>query len=262
MRLDRYLFENGMTESRQKAVYCIKEGLVHVDGRTVIKPSFDVKENTVELLKQSLPFVGRGGLKLQGAFEVFDLQANGKVCLDLGASTGGFTDCLLQYGAKKVYALDVGHGQLHEKIKSDLRVVPIEGFNARDLSESTFEEKIELAVSDLSFISQRLIYLPLSKTLANGAQFLSLIKPQFEVGRAALGKNGIVKDKKEHIKVIEELMIEAKKCNFFLADLVSSPIEGGDGNKEYLALFYFKNDVLFDREKISKAVYGETGGGK
>ena len=260
MRLDLYLFENGLTESRQKAVYCIREGLVRVDGRTVIKPSFNVEENTVELSGQALPFVGRGGLKLQGAFDAFDLQAEGKVCLDLGASTGGFTDCLLQHGAKKVYALDVGHGQLHEKIRWDARVVPIEGFNARDLCESTFEEKIELAVSDLSFISQRLIYQPLSEVLTAGAPFLSLVKPQFEAGRAALGKNGFVKDKKEHIRVIEELMAEAEKSHFSLADLAPSPIEGGDGNREYLALFYFRKDILFDREKISKAVYGRAGG--
>lgn len=255
MRLDQYLVTRGLVPSRQKAVYCIKEGLVLVNGSPASKPSLEVEGKEVELLGLAFPYVSRGGLKLLGALRAFAFDPAGLTCLDVGASTGGFTHCLLEQGAKKVYALDVGRDQLHPTLKSDPRVVSIEQFNARDLCADTLPEQVELAVSDLSFISQSLIYEPLKSVMKEGAPFLSLIKPQFEAGRAALSKKGIVTDLKDHLRVIGELQQKAEQTGFLMEDLCRSPIEGGDGNREYIALFRLEGQKGVDEKKIHAVVY-------
>lgn len=226
-----------------------------VNGTPALKPSLEVDGREVELLGLAFPYVSRGGLKLLGALRAFHFDPAGLICLDVGASTGGFTHCLLEQGAKKVYALDVGTDQLHPTLKSDPRVVSIEQFNARDLCTDTLPERVELAVSDLSFISQSLIYEPLKSVMKEGAPFLSLIKPQFEAGRAALSKKGIVTDLKDHLRVIGELQQKAEQTGFLMEDLCRSPIEGGDGNREYVALFRLGGQRGVDEKKIHAVIY-------
>ena len=256
MRLDKYLVEEGLVPTRQKAVFCIKEGLVLLDGKICDKASAETDGKKVELLGLAFPYVSRGGLKLLGALKAFSFDPSGLVCLDLGASTGGFTHCLLEHGASKVYALDVGRDQLHDSLKKDSRVISIEQFNARELDEDTLPEKIELAVSDLSFISQSLIYQPLTSVLLEGAPFISLIKPQFEAGRSSLSKKGIVTDLRDHERVILALLHKAEEAGLMMENLCRSPIDGGDGNREYTALFRFHGQVQVDERKIRAVVYG------
>lgn len=256
MRLDKYLVEEGLTPTRQKAVFCIKEGLVLLDGKVCTKSSADTEGKKVELLGLAFPYVSRGGLKLLGALRAFSLSPEGLVCLDIGASTGGFTHCLLEHGAKKVYALDVGRDQLHESLKGDDRVISMEQFNARELNEACLPEKIDFAVSDLSFISQGLIYEPLLTVLKDGAPFVSLIKPQFEAGRGSLSKKGIVTDLKDHFRVIAELKEKAEVSGLVMEDLCRSPIDGGDGNREYVALFRKGAGEAVNEKKIHAVVFG------
>ena len=238
MRADVYLAENGLCESRSRAKSYIEGGMLYVNGINVKKCSFDITENDqVELRGEVIPFVSRGGLKLLGAINGFSLDVCGLTCVDIGASTGGFTDCLLQHGAKKVYAVDCGKGQLHRSLLNDPRVESIESFNARELTAETLGEKCDLAVMDVSFISQTLLHGAVRSVLKDGGMFVSLIKPQFEAGRAALGKGGIVKDKKVHISVIRSVTRSANAFGLALTGLIPSPIEGGDGNTEYLASF-------------------------
>ena len=238
MRADVYLAEKGLCESRSRAKGYIESGMLYVNGVNVKKCSFDVTENDeVELRGEVLPFVSRGGLKLLGAIEAFSLDVNGLTCVDIGASTGGFTDCLLQHGAKKVYAVDCGRAQLHHSLIADPRVKSIENFNARELTDKTLGEKCDLAVMDVSFISQTLLHEAVSSVLKDGGTFISLIKPQFEAGRSALSKGGIVKDQRTHISVIRSVTRSANAFGLALTDLIPSPIEGGDGNREYLASF-------------------------
>ncbi|MBQ8235465.1 MAG: TlyA family RNA methyltransferase [Clostridia bacterium] len=256
MRLDQYLVKEGLCATRQKAVFAIKEGLVLLNGRVCQRASADTERKTVELLGQAFPYVSRGGLKLSAAIKDFSPDVQGKVCLDLGASTGGFTQCLLEHGAKRVYALDVGKDQLHESLKSDARVISMEQFNARELCADSLPEQIDLAVSDLSFISQSYIYAPLVSVLKEGAPFISLIKPQFEAGRASLNKKGVVSDLRDHLRVIKELCEKASAQGLTLVDLSPSPILGGDGNREYLALFRYKDGCPIGDQKIREAVFG------
>lgn len=238
MRADVYLAEKGLCESRSRAKGYIESGMLYVNGVNVKKCSFDVTENDeVELRGEVLPFVSRGGLKLLGAIKAFSLDVNGLTCVDIGASTGGFTDCLLQHGAKKVYAVDCGRDQLHHSLIADPRVKSIENFNARELTDKTLGEKCDLAVMDVSFISQTLLHEAVSSVLKDGGTFISLIKPQFEAGRSALSKGGIVKDQRTHISVIRSVTRSANAFGLALTDLIPSPIEGGDGNREYLASF-------------------------
>lgn len=256
MRADVYLFSHGMSESRTRAGADIESGRLYVNGKQVRKAAFDIKEgDRVELRGEAMPFVGRGGLKLAGAIEAFGIEnkpgngiylaknacfdPKGAVCVDIGASTGGFTDCLLRAGAKKVFAVDCGSGQLHEKLRTDERVVNIENFNARELTAEFLGEKCDAAVMDVSFISQALLYPAVSRVLRQSGQFISLIKPQFEAGRAALGNNGVVKDRKVHAQVIRQTVNAAREYGFLLSGLAPSPITGGDGNAEYLAFYTF-----------------------
>ncbi len=239
MRADQYLVSFSYIDSRQRAQTAIKNGWVRLDGRPIDKPAIEVDENIPHevVIENTEKYVGRGGQKLEGALNAFKIDPEGLICADIGASTGGFTDCLLQRGARKIYAVDSGKGQLHPKIASDVRVTSIEGYNARYMKREDFEEEIDLAVMDVSFISQTMIIPALVSVLRDGGALVSLIKPQFEAGRQALGKNGIVKDKKDRyfaaVKVIECASALGLTCVGF----IRSPIKGGDGNEEYLAHF-------------------------
>lgn len=239
MRADVFLFNIGIAKSRSHAQTLISGGVL-IGGRKIEKPSADVPENTekesVTVFSPS-EFIGRGGIKLSHALKMFGIDAGGLIAVDLGASTGGFTDCLLQNGAKKVYAVDVGHGQLDASLVSDSRVINMEGTNARTLTRSDFPEKIDIVVSDLSFISQTLVLPAVSDILQDGGMFVSLIKPQFEAGKGNIGKGGIVRDKRVHCEVIKNVFTSAK-ANYLVPCMLSpSAIRGGDGNREYVALF-------------------------
>ena len=240
MRADRFLYLRGLAKSRSHAASLI-DGGVTLDGKPIQKPAQDIPEDTdVSRIRIQNPskYVSRGGYKLEAALEGFRLDVKGKTVLDLGASTGGFTDCLLQHGAARVFAVDVGHGQLDAALQGDPRVISMEGTNARLLTSEDFGgEHIDLAVSDLSFISQALIYPAVFRTVSRGGAFISLIKPQFEAGREHLNKNGIVRDRRIHESVIETLFHTAEKAGLYPEALIPSPIAGGDGNREYLALF-------------------------
>ncbi len=237
MRIDVYLVEKGFCESRNKAARLIDEKKILLDGKIVGKASLEVsdEEHIVEIIEQER-FVGRGGLKLEGALEHFGLDVSEMRCIDIGASTGGFTDCLLQRGAAHVCAVDSGRGQLHGRLLDDIRVTSVEGFNARALDAEEFG-LFDLAVMDVSFISQTLLHAPVFSVLRDGAYFISLIKPQFESGRSALGKGGIVKKASDRENAVRRVVESALLCGFTLKGVIRSSIEGGDGNREYLALF-------------------------
>lgn len=248
MRLDVYLTEKGLAKSRSYAAELIKKGLVTVSGKTVSKPSFDVSDEEVRITGELYPFVGRGGVKLEGALDAFGIDVSKMIAVDVGASTGGFTDCLLRRGAEKVFAVDSGHGQLDGRLSADPRVVNMEGFNARDISPETIGEKCQIAVCDLSFISQTYVTENVFSVLEDGGVFVSLIKPQFECGREALSKGGIVKDKKYHVSAVKKVCRFAEKCGFSVVSIIRSPIFGGDGNTEFLALFKKeKGDPVSDK---------------
>lgn len=235
MRLDVYLTEKGLAKSRSKAAEAIDGGFVKVNGKTAVKSSLSVSdEDEVILTGKPYDYVSRGGVKLEGALERFGIDVTDRIALDIGASTGGFTDCLLQRGAAKVYAIDSGKDQLDESLRRDPRVVSIEGFNARELSSDTLGEKVSVIVSDLSFISQTYIIPTLSAVSEEDCVFVSLIKPQFECGREGLNKNGIVKDRKFHISAIKRVLSCAADHGFIPLKLMRSTIQGGDGNVEYL----------------------------
>ena len=217
----------------------IDKNIVYADGEKVTKSSQNIDGAVIEIRGEVLPYVGRGGLKLKGAIDRFGIDVSSLVCIDVGASTGGFTDCLLQHGAKKVYAVDCGHGQLDPKLLGDPRVISMEGFNARELSPCAIPEPCDIAVMDVSFISQTLIHPALKTVMKDNAVFLSLIKPQFELGRSLVGKKGIVKDEKSRKAAIDKVVESARVCGFKLIDICTSPITGGDGNIEYIGYFRY-----------------------
>ncbi len=239
-RLDLYLFENGLAQSRSLAAKLVRAGLVRVEGKVIKKPSYPVSpEDRVDVEKGDLTkYVSRGGLKLEAALSAFQISPSGLQCADIGASTGGFTDCLLQNGAAKVYAVDSGSSQLHESLRGREEVISMENTNARFLDEGSFG-KVDLVVMDVSFISQRLLYPAVAKILKQGGAFISLIKPQFEVGRENVGSGGVVRNEKARLACIEALLLAAKKYGLEMKATIPSPITGGDGNTEYLALFQF-----------------------
>ncbi len=262
MRADVYLAQNGYTKSRSAAKELIEGGKVTFDGKVLKKPSDEVDENIdhkIEVVKEK--YVCRGALKLEGALDNFNIDPSGKICIDIGASTGGFTDLLLRRGAKKVFAVDSGHGQLDPSLLTDERVVNIEGYNARYLNKNDFPFCFDMAVMDVSFISQTYIHMGISDVLSDMGILISLIKPQFEAGRAAVGKGGIVKKKEDREASILKVVESAAKCGLFCLDVMRSPIDGGDGNIEYLALF--KKDAIdstFDRAKIHALIKNEGRG--
>ena len=234
-RLDVLLVRRGLCLSRERAKSEVKAGNVYVDGRKAEKAGMDCEETAIlEVKGETLRYVSRGGLKLEKALAVFHLSPEGKTCLDCGASTGGFTDCMLQNGAKKVYALDVGTNQLAEKLRADSRVVCMERFNARELKSSDLSEAPGFITADVSFISLRLILPALGSVLAHGGDIMVLIKPQFEAGRERLGKNGVVRDPKVHQAVLEELTLFFPTIGLYPQNLSWSPIRGPEGNIEYL----------------------------
>lgn len=257
-RLDVYLVENGFAQSRERAKQMIKSGLVTVNGRIEMKPSAEIKSVDIVRSGDDLEYVSRGALKLLRVFELFNPDVKGVVCADIGASTGGFTDVLLRKGAAKVYAVDVGHGQLHEKLKNDERVIDLEGVNVRDLPDDSFSEKIGFMCMDLSFISLKLVLAKLCSFLEQGSYVAVLIKPQFEAGKDYVGKNGIVKDKKTHIRVLNELCSFFAGCKLSLRGLSYSPIKGGSGNIEYLALleFHGSDPIAVDIFDIVDTAFG------
>lgn len=237
MRLDLYLFSGGFAVSRSKAQKLIEDSRVYVNGKCITKTSFDVSENDVVEISatDSFDFVGRGGQKLEHTFSYFNYDVKDKICLDIGASTGGFTQCLLLHGAKLVYAVDSGTGQLAESLRKDCRVVSMEGFNAKNLtSEDIGGCLVDIAVMDVSFISQKLLYPAILRVVKPGADVITLIKPQFEAGKQNVGKKGIVKDPKVRDRVVADIIEFAKQSGFDYVAHTDSPIEGGDGNKEYL----------------------------
>ena len=235
-RLDVFLVENGYARSRERAKELINNGSVTVNGQAAKKASLSIDEHSkVKVNDSDLAYVGRGALKLKYAFEKFDIDVNDKCCADIGASTGGFTQVMLENGAKKVYAVDVGHDQLAKELATDKRVVNCEGVNVRELTADFFSEPIEFAAGDLSFISLNLVVPTLKDCIAENAQIILLIKPQFEAGKKALNKKGIVKDKKDHVRVLTQMLELFESCELSVCGLVRSAITGGDGNIEYLA---------------------------
>ncbi|MGN1121375.1 MAG: TlyA family RNA methyltransferase [Eubacteriales bacterium] len=237
MRLDAYLAQTGMAPSRTKAQELIQSGRVYIKGKRIDKSAYEVDETVQVEIQPSActEYVGRGGRKLEAALDTFCVAVNGKVCADIGASTGGFTDCLLKRGAKRVYAIDSGSGQLAPNLAADARVISLENTNARYMDKATLSgESAELVVMDVSFISQKLLYPAIRTVAAPCADIITLIKPQFEAGRAHLGKNGIVKDEKVRRAVVEDVIASAAQFGFESKGVVESPIKGGSGNTEFL----------------------------
>lgn len=238
MRIDKYLFEQNLAKSRSYAHVMIEEGLVYCNGQKITKSSFSVSDSDkIEIRGETLRYVSRGGLKLEGALKSFGIAVTDLVAADIGASTGGFTDCLLQNGAKRVYAIDSGTDQLHQSLRNDSRVIVMENCNVRYLKREDLPETCDIAVCDVSFISQTLLHYPIASILSDGAFFITLIKPQFEVGREGLGKGGIVKNDLFRKKACDTVIASCESLGFSLISLIDSPITGGDGNHEYLALF-------------------------
>ena len=238
MRLDVYLAENSLVDSRTDAKNFILAGAVTVDGRVINKPSFDVRgEENILVDKSGKRFVSRGGLKLEAALDSFNITVNGLTAIDVGASSGGFTDCLLKSGASHVIAVDSGSGQLNETIRRDERVTVFENYNARYMKREDLEYSPNLVVMDVSFISATYIIPSVYDVLAEGGEFICLIKPQFEVGRANLGKGGIVKDSKARADAVKKVTDFAIECGFKVNGIMQSTIKGGDGNIEFLAHF-------------------------
>ncbi len=238
MRIDVSVFERGLASSRTEAKSLVTEGCVSVNGKTVTKPSFDVSDSdSVEISGSTKKYVSRGGLKLEAALDAFCVAAADKRCIDIGASSGGFTDCLLKSGASHVVCVDSGSSQLVRSLRDDDRVTSLEGFNARYMTAEDFDGAFDLAVMDVSFISATYIIPAVRAVLAPGGDFICLVKPQFEVGRAGIGKGGIVKSDSLRTMALEKVITFAESQGFLTLGSIESPIKGGDGNTEYLVHF-------------------------
>lgn len=247
-RLDIILVEKGFAKSRERAKELIKSNGVLVDGKVINKPSAEISEfQEIKIVGETLEYVGRGALKLKHAFECFDLNIEGKCCADIGASTGGFTQIMLENGARLIYAIDVGHGQLAFELLNDKRVINCEGTNVKNLNAKFFSEPVQFMAGDLSFISLKQVVPILKDCIAENGEIVLLIKPQFEAGKKALNKKGIVKDKKDHIRILGELLPFFEQCGFEILGLEGSKIKGGDGNIEYL--------VWLKKRKISNSFF-------
>lgn len=252
-RIDTILVKKGYFETRQKAKYAIENHCIYVENILIQKPSKLVEENSkIEIKGETLPFVGRGGLKLEKAICEFSICLEGKICMDIGASTGGFTGCMLQHGASKVYAVDVGHSQLVETLKQDHRVVNLEGTNIKEVNEKEFE-KISFISMDVSFISLTQVLNKAYQLLDENGEMIALIKPQFEAGTEYINKNGVVRDKKIHERVIEKIILFASSLSFNIMNLTYSPIKGSAGNIEYL-LYLKKNKAELEIFKIREQI--------
>ena len=253
-RLDLALFEQGFAESREKAKALIMSGIVYVNDQKEIKAGRDIKaDDVIEVRGSTLKYVSRGGLKLEKAMQSFPIDLNNKLCMDIGASTGGFTDCMLQNGAVKVYSIDVGYGQLAWKLRSDERVVNLERTNFRYVTREQIPEEIDFASVDVSFISLRLI-LPVMHTLLKAeGEAVCLIKPQFEAGRENVGKKGVVRDPAVHESVIKTIAEFANEQSFAVLGLEHSPVKGPEGNIEYLMYLKKCNEPQSSEEVIATA---------
>lgn len=252
-RLDILLVQQNIVSSREKAKVLITSGNVIIEGKVETKPSKLFEQDVTIHVKENdtLKYVSRGGFKLEKALSVFPITLKDKVCMDIGASTGGFTDCMLQNGAAKVYAVDVGTNQLHESLASDPRVISMEQTNIRYLTSSELSQKISFASMDVSFISLTKILMSVKNLLEEKGEVVCLIKPQFEAGKDKLNKKGVVKDKSVHRGVLQEVLTYAIQCGFHVAGIDYSPIKGPEGNIEYLA--YLKLDPFTSMEE------GKTG---
>lgn len=234
-RLDIVLTEKNLFQSREKAKASIMAGLVYVDGQRVDKPGTPVEDTAEIIIKENLcPYVSRGGLKLEKALELFDFTLDGASAVDIGASTGGFTDCMLQNGAKKVFAIDVGYGQLDWKLRNDSRVINMEKVNIRYLDTDTVDKDIDFISIDVSFISLKLVFPVASQLLSESGSLVCLVKPQFEAGRNQVGKKGIVRDPEVHKEVIKNVTEYAYNNGLYCHGLTFSPVTGTKGNIEYL----------------------------
>ena len=256
MRADIYLFTVGKAKSRQNAKILIDSGNVKIDNKVVTNPSLDINEaveHSIEIINKP-KFVSRGGEKLEYALNNFNINVENAVCIDIGASTGGFTDCLLQRNAALVYAVDSGHNQLDPEIYENDKVISIEKYNARFIDPEDFSKRFDIAVMDVSFISQTLIHQGINSVLNENGILISLIKPQFECGKNALNSHGIVKSKSEHIKAICKIIDSAIISGFSCIDLIKSPIEGGSGNVEFLIHLQKSSSpkCLITEEKIKR----------
>lgn len=247
-RLDVLLVNRNLAESREKAKAIIMSGIVYVDGQKEDKAGTMFEDTvSVEVRGHTLAYVSRGGLKLEKAMTHFGVTLNGKICMDVGASTGGFTDCMLQTGAVKVYSVDVGHGQLAWKLRNDERVVCMEKTNIRYVTPEDIPDRIQFASIDVSFISLTKVLGPVKELLTEDGQIVCLIKPQFEAGREKVGKKGVVREKSTHLEVIESVIAFAKSIGFGILNLEFSPIKGPEGNIEYL--LYLQNHPELADEK-------------
>ena len=234
-RLDVLLVKRNLADSREKAKALIMSGIVYVNGQKEDKAGTTFDETApIEVRGNTLKYVSRGGLKLEKAMTHFGVELKDKICMDVGASTGGFTDCMLQNGATKVYSVDVGHGQLAWKLRNDERVVCMERTNARYLTREEIPDELDFASIDVSFISLKLIFPALYGLLREGGEIACLIKPQFEAGREKVGKKGVVRDPAVHLEVLEHFLIHAKENHFTVLGITYSPIRGPEGNIEYL----------------------------
>jgi 23S rRNA (cytidine1920-2'-O)/16S rRNA (cytidine1409-2'-O)-methyltransferase len=234
-RLDAILVEKGLATGRDKAKALVMAGLAYVDGERADKPGLMLPETAdVEVRGERQKYASRGGYKLEKAINAFNIDINGKACMDIGASTGGFTDCMLQNGAKKVYAVDVGYGQLAWQLRTDKRVVVMERTNIRHVTREQIAEPLDFISVDVSVISLRLVLPAAKELLAENGEIVCLIKPQFEAGRGQVGKKGVVRDKSVHVTVITDITDNAAKNGFAVLDLGYSPIKGPEGNIEYL----------------------------
>ncbi|NNG66767.1 TlyA family RNA methyltransferase [Caldanaerobacter subterraneus] len=251
-RIDVLLVKRGFFSSREKAKAAIMAGEVYVDGKRAEKAGEMVKEDSkIEIKGNSLPYVSRGGLKLEKALQLFGIDVRGKIALDVGASTGGFTDCLLKHGAQKVYAVDVGYGQLHWSLRNDPRVVVMEKTNIRFLN--ALPEMVDIITIDVSFISLEIVVPAADKFLKSEGEIVALIKPQFEAGREKVGKKGIVRDKDVHKEVLEKIIKLFKNINYGVCGITYSPIKGAEGNIEYL--IYGKKGKCDEKEiEVEKIV--------
>ena len=261
-RLDVLLVKRNLAVSREKAKAVIMAGEVYVDGQKEDKAGSMFQDSVhIEVRGNTLPYVSRGGLKLEKAMTHFGVSLEGKVCLDVGASTGGFTDCMLQNGAKRVYAIDVGHGQLDWKLRNDPRVVCMEKTNIRYVVPDDIGEQADFSSIDVSFISLTKVLLPVRELLGEGGEIVCLIKPQFEAGREKVGKKGVVRDPAVHLEVIEKIVDYAKSISFEILNLEFSPIKGPEGNIEYLLYLRRLKEgqeserMVFESEQIVKKAH-------
>ncbi|AHM56500.1 hemolysin A [Peptoclostridium acidaminophilum DSM 3953] len=251
-RLDVLVYEKGLVESREKARATIMAGIVFVDNQKVEKPGTPVDEAAaIEVRGKLMPYVSRGGLKLEKALKAFDIDLNGAICMDVGASTGGFTDCMLQNGAQKVYSVDVGYGQLAWKLRSDERVVCMERTNIRNVTPEAIGDKIDFISIDVSFISLKLVLPVVRQLLADDGHIVALVKPQFEAGREKVGKKGVVRDRNVHREVVSEISGFAQREGFDVLGIDYSPVKGPEGNIEYLLYIRkFESQAIRDLEDL------------